>query len=100
MPSRVCVADDRIFQDMVQRMADMHVAIRIRRAIMQDELFAPAAAVAQLFIQALFLPTGKDHRFLLRKASLHGEIGLRQEDGIAIVYRFSHVESALSAKQR
>ena len=29
------------------------------------------------------------------KASLHGEIGLRQEDGVFIVFLFSHVARAL-----
>jgi hypothetical protein len=33
---------------MVQRMANMHVAIGVWRAIMQDELFAPTGAIAQL----------------------------------------------------
>ena len=49
-------ADDHVLENMVQRMADMHVAVRIRRAIMQDELLAPTAAVAQLRIEICRLP--------------------------------------------
>ena len=37
---------NHVLQDMVQGMADMHVAIGVRRAIMQDEFLAPTAAVA------------------------------------------------------
>ena len=78
-------ADNRVLQYMVQRMADMHVAIGIRRAIMQDELLAPAAAIAQLGIEILFLPARQNDRFLLGQASLHRKIGFRQKDGVAPV---------------
>eukprot|EP01035_Chromulina_nebulosa_P031134 gene31134-41481_t len=84
-------ADDHVLQNMVQRMADMHVAIRVWRAIMQNELLTPATAIAQLRIKILRLPTRENARFLLRKASLHREICFRQENGVAIVDRVSHV---------
>ena len=93
-------ANNHVLQNMVQRVADMHVAIRIRRAIMQNELLTPTAAIAQLRIKILRLPTRENARLLLRKAGLHREICFRQENGVAIVDRVSHVKSALSAKMR
>ena len=78
-------ADNHVFQDMVQRMADMHVTIGIRRAIMQDELLPPTTAIAQVRIEILLLPARQNARLLLRKASLHREVGFGQEYAIAIV---------------
>ena len=49
-------ANNHIFQDMVQRMADMHVTIGIRRAVMQDELLPPTTAIAQVHVEILLLP--------------------------------------------
>jgi hypothetical protein len=93
-------AADHVFQDMVQRMADMHIAIGIRRAIMQDELLPPRAGFAQAVIQAVGFPLREDARLLLREPGLHGEISLRQEDGVAVIHgffgwSFGHVASAL-----
>ena len=78
-------ANHGVFQHMVQRMADMHVAIGVRRAVMEDELFAPGAGFAQFLVQLLVLPARQDTRLFLRQPRLHGEVGLRQEDGAFIV---------------
>ena len=83
-------ADHHIFQDMVERMADMHIPVRIRRAIMQDEFFTPRPRRAGLRVHVRRLPFGEDGRLLLRQASLHGEISLRQEDGVFKVAWFGH----------
>ena len=78
-------ADNHVFQDMVEGMADMHVTIGIRRAVMQDELLPPTAAVAQVRVEILLLPARQYPRLLLRKASLHRKVCFGQEDAIAIV---------------
>ena len=78
-------ADDHVFEDMVERMANMHVAIGVWRAIMQDELFAPTAAIAQFRVEILLLPACENARLLLRKASLHRKVCFGQEDAVAIV---------------
>ena len=88
-------AADHVFQNMVQRMADVHVAIGIRRAIMQDELLPPRPRFAHFMIQVLLVPARQNARLLLRQAGLHGEIGLRQEDSVFEVFWFSHVGRAL-----
>ena len=81
-------ADHHIFEDMIERMADMHVAIRVRRAIMINELLTTTALFAQTLIESHFLPAGKNKRLFLRQSSFHREIGLRQEDGVAIINHF------------
>ena len=69
-------AADHVFEDMVERMADMHVAIGIWRPIMENELLPPGACFAQLMVEVVGFPFGKNARLLLRQASLHREIGL------------------------
>ena len=69
------------FSDLVERMADVDVAIGVGRAVVEDELLAPGAGLAQLAVEVLLLPAGEDRRLLLRQAGLHREVGLRQEDG-------------------
>ena len=85
---QVLGAADHVFQDMVQRVAHVDIAIGIGRAIVEDELFAAPARGAQGVIEADLLPTRGNARLLLGEAGLHGEIGLRQEDGVPVVFCF------------
>ncbi len=93
-------AAHHVLQNVVQRMADMHVAIGIGRAIVEDELFAAPAALAQPFIQPGRLPFGENRRFLLRQAGFHRKVGFRQEHGVApvalavggVAHRFTRLE--------
>ena len=71
-------------------MADVHVAIGVGRAIVKDELFTARAGFAHGAVNVHFLPARQYARLLLGQAGLHGEIGLRQEDGVSIVALFAH----------
>src|SRR5690606_40858148 len=77
-------------------MADVHVAVGVRRAVVEDELLAPRAAFAHPLVQPLGFPAREDPRLLLRKAGLHGEIGLRQEDRVSVIALFAHKSARLS----
>ncbi|MGY4467152.1 hypothetical protein ACVWWK_002834 [Bradyrhizobium sp. LB9.1b] len=77
---------DEILQDLVQRRADMDVAIGIGRAVMQHELVAALGALAQLLVEAHLVPALEDLRLALRQAGAHQEFGLRQEQGLGIVF--------------
>ena len=77
---------DDVLQHLVHRMAHMDVAIGVGRAIMQDEALTPRPLFAQPVIKAHRLPLRRDGGFLLGKARLHREVGLRQEDGGFIVF--------------
>ena len=77
--------DDHVLQDMVERMADMHVAIRVRRSVVEDELVAALAALANLPFQIALEPFRQNQRLLLRQAGLHRKVGLGQEDGVAVI---------------
>ena len=78
-------AVDDVLEDLVQRGADMQMAVRVRRAVMQDEFFAVFRGRAQLAPQVHRLPPGEHGRLLVRQVATHREAGGGQEDGAAIV---------------
>ena len=67
-------------------MADVDVAIGIGRAIVEDELFAARAGRRGAgHRRPSACHFARMRRLLFGQAGLHGEIGLRQEDGGAII---------------
>ena len=80
-------AHHRILQDMVQRVADVHVAVGVGRAIVEDELRPPGAGFTQLGVKIGRLPYAENLRLALRQASFHRKVGFRQENGGAIIGR-------------
>ena len=74
------VTDNDILQCLIQRMADMNLAVGIGRSVVEDE--SGRAVLSSLFqsgmIQIMFLPEFYEARFLLRKISAHREICFRQ----------------------
>ena len=69
--------DNHVFQDLVQRVADMEIAIGIGRAVMQREGFA-ALFFAQTVIDPDFLPFFQPHRLALGQARAHRKLGSGQ----------------------
>ena len=51
LAQQVLRAADHVLEDVVERVADVHVAIGIGRAVVEDELLAAPARVAQLLVQ-------------------------------------------------
>ena len=78
-------AVDDVLVDLVQRGADMDVAVRVGRPVMQDEQRPPGGGRAQLAPQVHGIPPRQDRGFLLRQVAAHRKAGLRQEHGVAIV---------------
>ena len=72
--------DDDVLEDLVDRVAEVDRAVRIRRAIVQHELRAPLRMRAQLRVQAFFLPARQHRRLALGQIAAHREIGRRQVD--------------------
>ncbi|MCY1500633.1 hypothetical protein D9M68_346810 [compost metagenome] len=88
-------AIDDVLEDLVQRMADVDVAVRIGRAVMQHKLVAAGGRCAQLLVEAHLLPAGHRFRLLLRQAGAHREFRLRQIKGRGVVDLFSGVGHGL-----
>ena len=93
-------AVDDVLQHLVERMAHMQVAVRVGRAVMQDELLGAGAALAQLLPEADLFPMRQNLRLTGRQVAAHREVGLRQKDGRLIVHahRFSLLAGTLVAR--
>ncbi len=77
--------DHEVLQRLVQGVADVDVAIGVGRAVVQhiERRLLGLTHSAQVAVQVA--PLGQDFRLLLRQPAPHGEGGLGQEDGVAIV---------------
>src|SRR5690606_21249574 len=67
--------DDHVLEYLVDRVTDMDIAVRIRRAIVQDKLVAAGKLLANTLVQLALLPGLDARRLLLGKARLHRETG-------------------------
>ena len=80
--------DNDVLEDLVDRMANVDVAVGVGWAIVQDELWPAGCLGANLLIQLALLPLGKHARFALGQIAAHRKAGIRQVEGILVV---SHV---------
>ncbi len=78
-------ARHHVLQDLVERGADMDVAVGVGRAVMQDEFALALRGLAQLAVEVFLLPARQQNRLALGQAGAHREFGLRQEQGFGIV---------------
>ena len=76
---------DHVLQDLVEGVADMEIAVGVRRAVMEDEFLAPLRGRAQPPPQIHCRPALQQSRLALRQIAAHRKLGLRQEDGRAVV---------------
>ena len=84
--------DDHVLQNFVDGVADVDVAVGIGRAVVQHKAGRTAAGSAQLFVNALFFPFLHPARLALGQVAAHGEGGIGQIQGAAVVGSggFSH----------
>ena len=78
-------ADDDVFQDFVNGMTDVDVAVGIGRAVVQDEFGAAGRDLAQLLITFFVLPLLHPCRLALGKVAAHGEGGFVEVYGLGVV---------------
>src|SRR5436853_388861 len=57
-----------VLEDLVQRVANMDVAVGVGRSVMQHEFGAAARALAQLAVEVDLVPALEDFRLALRQA--------------------------------
>ena len=86
-PHHLLAAHHHVLQDLVQGVTDMQMPVRIGRAVMQDEGFAPLF-FAQTVVDADLFPTLQPGRFAQRQARAHRKIGFGQEQGVFVVGRY------------
>src|SRR5690242_2729135 len=78
-------AVDHVFEDLVERMADVQIAVGIGRAVMEHVFLTPLGRRALPPIEADLLPARQQRGLALRQLAAHREIGLRQKDGFAVI---------------
>ena len=80
-------AHDDVLDDLVHRRAEVNVAIRIGRAIMQDPRFGPARLRigAKFFVQLQLIPALDPVGLALGQAAPHRKLGGRQKQRVAII---------------
>jgi hypothetical protein len=72
-------ARHHILEDLVERMADMDVAVGVGRAVVEDEFRQARRGRAHPLVEAELMPARQQLRLLLRQPGAHGEVGLGQE---------------------
>ena len=77
--------NDNVFQNLVNRVTNMNAAIRIRRAIMQNEGFFAFFGCTNDAVQVIIGPTRQHSRFTLGEIAAHREPCFRQIQGRFIV---------------
>ena len=88
-------AHHHIFEDLIERMTNVQVAIGIGRPVMQGKALTPCF-LAQSVIDADLFPTGQPFRFAFWQAGTHGEICLRQIESVFVVRcLLGHISSHL-----
>ena len=87
-PGHLARAGDDVLQDLVQRMADVDVAVGIGRAVMKHEQRLASGLFAQTLIEPHGFPALENFRLLLGQTRLHGKVGFRQEHRLAVAVGF------------
>ena len=67
---------DEVLEDLVEGVPDVDGAVRVRRAVMQDEGLAVLVLLEHLLVDMLFLPFGQPLRLVLGQVRPHREVGL------------------------
>ena len=77
--------DDDVLQDLVDGVADVNRAVRVRRTVMQDELRPVLRNGAQLFVRAVLVPPRQHIGLAAGEIGLHRECRLGQVYGVLVV---------------
>ena len=73
----VVMLDDDVFQNLVERVADVGVAVGVRRAVVQREGFRALAVLLHLFVDLRLIPGRITLRLVLHQVPPHRELRFR-----------------------
>ena len=83
--------DDHVLQDLVGGVADVQLAVRVRRAVVQDEARPAVAHFAQALVDAFVAPLLDPRRLALGQVAAHRERRVGQVQRRAVVDRRARV---------
>ncbi len=81
------VLDDDIFEDLVQSVAEMDVAVGVGRPIVKNERGLSLVGFKNPKIGALALPFFNLLGFVLRQVGAHGKVGFGQIQSCLVVHK-------------
>lgn len=82
------VFHDDILDGLVHRMADVDLAVCIRRAVVEHKFRRAVTLRQTLVIEVHILPEFDKFRFLFRQIAAHRKIRLRQMQSLAVIHSF------------
>ena len=68
--------DDHVFEDLVNRVADMNIAISVGRAIVKDITFSAATRCPNFFVEFIILPLFQAFGFPIGEITPHRKLGI------------------------
>ena len=78
--------DDNVLQRLVDCMTQVDRAVCVRRTIRKNKRRSPARDCAQLRVDLTLFPPLQHLGLATREIRLHGEVGLRQIDGLLVIH--------------
>ena len=82
---------DHVLEHLVQRVANVQLAVGIGRAVVQHKQRCAVAGDAQFFVQAFLLPALDPGRLALGQVAPHGEGRVGQVQGGAVIGSGGHL---------
>ncbi|MNM88777.1 hypothetical protein D3C81_1010000 [compost metagenome] len=92
--------DDDVLEDLVDRVAQMDLAVGIRRAVVQHEQRAAFGVLAKLRVDALLFPLRQDARLTLGQVAAHREFRCRQMEGGFVILAHAVARNLCSERMR
>ena len=71
--------DHEVFEDLVQRGADVDVAVSVGRPVVENKLRLTPSCLGKTPVKPYFLPAGEQFWLLLRQAAAHRKFGARKK---------------------
>ena len=81
------VLHDDVLQHLVERVADVDVAVGVRRSVVQHEALTAGIRLEELLVEPHFGPAPEDLRLALGEVGAHREFGARQVERLPVIHR-------------
>ena len=77
--------DDDVLENLIDRVPEVNITVRIRRAIVQDEFRSPLRSGADCFVHLFLLPLAHPVRLALGKIAAHRERRIGEIQGFLVI---------------
>ena len=91
--------DNKIFENLVQGVAHVDVAVGVRGAVVEDPHATTRSKLPEFLIDLPLLPRAKNLRLSFREARLHGKGRLGQVEGRLVVHHASETKAPIGTDE-